>query len=102
MSRAYTPEEVRDMFLQHVKQIVTYWATLEGSHSIEDRCDGVAFSILSTLDGASPGLPALDLIPSPHPEDRAYHKQNGENYFVKKVINNCQLHEHYCSMHKYT
>jgi hypothetical protein len=46
-----------------------------------------------TIDGGSMGCPAMELIPSPHPEDRDFHISEGENWWEPVVINDCQLHE---------
>lgn len=97
MSRAYTEEEVRKMLVVHFRALSKYWATLDGLHSpktIQERCDGLVFSILITLDGASVDLPAFNLSPAPHPSDKQYHIDNGENWFDEDmVINDCNLHE---------
>ena len=58
-----TPEEKlkRDL-LYCIKRNAKYWANLKDDElSIQDRCDGVAFSILALLDGVS-GLPPFDLV----------------------------------------
>lgn len=92
--RAYTPEEVRAMVLSHIRELSRYWATLPEPKTVRERCDGLAFSILVMFDGGSLGLPALNVSLSPHPDDEAYHKDHGENWFEDgMVINDCQLHE---------
>ena len=92
--RPYTAEEAREMFLHHVRELARYWAELPGDKTPRERCDGLAFSILVAIDGCSAELPALDLSLSPHPDDEAYYKGNGENWFeTGMVINDCQLHE---------
>lgn len=99
MSKAYTVEEMRELFLQEVKNAVHYWATLPDQTPLE-RCDGLAFTMLSIFDGSHMDVPALDIIPAPHPTDKQYHKDNDENWWVPEVINDCQLHEQYCRMEK--
>jgi hypothetical protein len=100
MSRAYTAEEVRDIFLRHIRGIADFWANLPDK-SPKERCDGVAFSILNIVDGNTLPLPALDICLSPHPEDKAYNQENGNNWFEEgMVINNCQLHDHYYEKNK--
>ena len=98
--RAYTEEEVRDMLLEQIRVVARYWANLPDvdrvtgrALTIHDRCDGVAFSILSILDGSST-LPAFDLTVCPHKEDKQYYIENGENWFKKTTISD-MLHEHY-------
>jgi hypothetical protein len=46
-----------------------------------ERLEGFAFSVCSMLDGCA-ALPAFDLIPHPCPEDKEYHIENGENWWV--------------------
>lgn len=48
--------------VNHVKGIVKYWASLEGKTDYE-KCDGVAFSILTLLDGYSGGMPPYEVRP---------------------------------------
>jgi hypothetical protein len=62
--------------------------------------EGLAFSILSTLDGESLELPAFSVVPLPHPEDKAFHEKEGSPWFppvesrdVKNDIG--VLHEHF-------
>ncbi len=95
--RAKTPEEVREQLLRHFKFISKYWATLDNK-TTQERCDGLVFSILSTLDGSSLELPSFDLIPSPHPDDKEYYIDNGENWIEPVVINDTMLHEEW---HRY-
>lgn len=92
--RAKTAEEVCEEFVSHVRHIAKYWAEVEIENpTIRERCDGVAFTILSTIDGATLELPAFDMIPAPHEDDKQYHINNGENWYEKAVMNDCQLHE---------
>lgn len=95
MSRAITKEEARETFLEQIKTIVDYWSELEQPKSVKDRCDGVAFSILAMIDGCSVGIPALDISISPHPDDKQYHIDNGENWYEDGMVINddCLLHE---------
>ena len=101
-SRAYTQEEVREQLLGHIQHLCHYWATVkltDTPDTIRERLDGLAFSILTMIDGCS-GLPAFDLIPAPHEEDKAFAINEGENWYDKEVINECQLHELFSSLHK--
>ena len=91
--RASTECEVRAEFLSHVHLLANYWATLPYK-SAQERCDGLAFSILSMIDGCNAGLPAFEISLSPHQDDKEYHRQEGENgYEPGMVINDCMLHE---------
>lgn len=91
-SRAYTAEEVREQFLSHLRNLARYWADLPNKTPLE-RTEGMLFSVLTTIDGGTLAVPAMDLIPLPHPEDKEYFISEGENYYEPVVINDCQLHE---------
>lgn len=100
--REYTPDEVREKVIDHVRDCVRYWETLPDKTQHE-RLDGLAFSILVMLDGGVLGLPGFQVMACPHPDDKAYHQENGENWFAdvpenKHDIAGC-LHEIY-SMNK--
>lgn len=92
--REYTPEEVRTMFLDHIRNMVRYWAREDRVPDVEEKLEGLAFSILVTLDGGADGLPAFDVVPSPHEADKDYHRDNGENWFPSGVPLPGALHEY--------
>jgi hypothetical protein len=94
--RAYTPDEVRQILLLYFRTMVRYWATIKvdpadlaklRESDVEYRLSGLVFSILNVFDGTANGLPAFDLIPSPHPDDAEYCKTEGSNWFERKLIN---------------
>ena len=113
MSRAYTAEEMRDAFMQHAVDLVTYWSVFPNARVRKDfklpdadipsgvveaymrhAAEGVLFSLLTSLDGESMAMPACDIIPRPHPDDEAFHKAEGTNWWVSEAINaDCHLHE---------
>jgi hypothetical protein len=80
VSRQFTQEEIRSQFLSHVRHLVAYWAKLP-EKTARERCEGVAFSILSTIDGCSMELPAFVLVPAPHPDDREFSRKRRENWY---------------------
>lgn len=93
--RAKTAEEAREEFLNYIREIARYWAELPGK-SAQERCDGLAFSILNIFDGTTMGLPAMDISLAPHEDDKEYHRNNGDNWYQPgMVINDCMLHEMY-------
>lgn len=93
MSRANTVEEVRNEFINHIKSIVKYWATLEGK-TAQERCEGVAFSMLNIFDGTTMILPAMDILLAPHPDDMEFNISIGANWYEPGMkINDCMLHE---------
>lgn len=93
MSRAYTAEEVRDQFLDHCHSLVDYWLNESRTPDVKDKMNGLVFSILNIFDGTTAALPAFDIIPSPHPSDKAYCQSNGDNWYEAVVINDCHLHD---------
>lgn len=80
-SRQYTTTEIREKFLKQSLATAEYWAKLDDpSKTIEDRCEGVVFSMLVMLDGGT-DLPQFIVAPNPHPEDKNYCEEEGENYY---------------------
>lgn len=93
MARAKTEEEVRQEFLGRLRTIAEYWANSPGKTE-EERCKGVVFSILSLLDGCTFGFPSVDLCLQPHPDDKHFCQQLGENWYDPgMVFNDRALHE---------
>jgi hypothetical protein len=91
--REYTTEEVREMLLRHIWGLIHYWEHDSRTADLHGKMTGLAFSILSTLDGSSVEIPSFLVAPSPHPDDREYHKENGENWFPENHENeiNCDI-----------
>lgn len=98
MSRAFTKEEVRKMFLQNVVSISDYWGNLPDKTDLE-RAQGVAFSMLVMFDGESSVVPAMDIVLRPHPDDEEYHKTEDTNWFENgMVINEEEMHHALCQL----
>lgn len=99
--RAWTPEEARDMYLRHIKEMVRYWATVDmkdhpNKGTVLERLDGLAYGILTMFDGEHGSLPAVDIRLAPQPSDEDYCKSENRNWFNDQdLINNEPLHEHY-------
>lgn len=91
--RALTPDEVRTKVLDHMRDLVKYWAGVEGK-SVEDRISGALFSTLSMLDGCS-YLPAFDLVAKPCSGDKEYLISVGEDWIEDETRVSCQLHEYW-------
>lgn len=90
MTKQLTPEQVRRQIAEHMNMMVKYWAELPGL-SIEDRCDGVAFSAFTMLDGAG-ALPRFAL---------AIESAPGEEYVDGQVINaDADLHDVYAELRR--
>jgi len=93
----YTEDEVRELFLGHIRTMSAYWSELPNM-TTKEKLDGLAFSFLSTLDGGT-GLPGFIVAPYPHESDKDFHIDNQEKYFpenhdsdVRCDISGC-LHE---------
>ena len=93
MSREKTKEEVRQEFIDMVKARTHYWATAKGDMTVQERCEGVAFSLMNIFDGTS-GLPAFDIVVRPHPADKQFHIDEGDDYYPDGMVINddCYLH----------
>jgi hypothetical protein len=81
MSREYTPEEVRQQFLEQVITYVDYWDKNDRAGTQRDRLKGLAFSILVLLDGNTAGVPKFKLVADPHPSDKEFLQKEGENFY---------------------
>ena len=96
MSRPHTDEEVRDKILHEIKSLERYWDSLPDKTSAE-KLSGLSFSILTMIDGCGMDLPVMDITLRPHPDDKAFHESEGENYFENGMVVNehILLHEFY-------
>ena len=100
MSRAWTEEEIREQFLDHVRNTIDYWKTVDldlkvfpNEDELTRRMNGLAFSILTALDGEAMAVPGFKVIPNSHPDDKQYYIDNGENWYPDDIdIGGC-LHE---------
>ena len=89
MSREYTTDEVRERFLHYVRSIVDYWEHVPNPYGT--RTSGVAFCILSMLDGGTAGLPGFVVAPSPHPDDKQCRIDNEENWYPEAPQVQCNI-----------
>jgi hypothetical protein len=97
-SKEKSKDEVRKEFLNQVRELVFYWDKINQKDT-KEKLSGLAFSILTLLDGCSMCSPKFIVAPDPHPEDKEYHIENKEDYYpenyesdVKCDISGC-LHE---------
>jgi hypothetical protein len=89
--RTFTPEETREILLQHIRSAIDFWDRCPidpmGPRTQKERLEGLAFSILALLDGkAGVVLPAFEICPVPHKGDNKYRKGKGENWFSSEAI----------------
>jgi hypothetical protein len=96
-NRAYTAQEVKDMFLRSMKHLCVYWSdsSVAPEKNIRERMEGLCFSILTTLDGCALELPRFKIVLDPHPDDKQFHIDEGEKYFKPgmEINKNSALHE---------
>ena len=91
--RARTPEELRDHFMDTCRALADFWAGVE-ERTCHERLTGLVHSILCIFDGVNGGLPAFDIVASPHPDDKEYQRSEGEDWIEPgTVINDTMLHE---------
>ena len=93
-----TEDEVRNRFLEAVRNIANEWAhyelrtdRYEGETEAEWRCRGTAFSIMVLLDGGHGDMPGFVVAPSPHPDDKEFHKSEGDNWYPKSPEVKCDI-----------
>jgi hypothetical protein len=93
--RAITADELQRDFLEDCRGLVDYWAGPNVDRaSCYERMQGLLHSFLCIIDGVSGEMPAFDLVARPHPDDKAYHQAEGENWIEDgTVINDTMLHE---------
>lgn len=92
MSREYTKQEVKQKFLEDVIISIREWDNYPKMTTTR-RLEGLAFSIMAIIDGASANVPSFLLAPLPCPEDKPYHIGNGNNYYPenKQEQVNCDI-----------
>jgi len=83
--REYTQAEARENFLRAVWTSIEYWNQVDGQTQRE-RLEGLAFSILVALDGYAGNLPHFMVIPDPHPDDKAFLRKCGENWYPENSV----------------
>lgn len=73
--RQLTVDEARERFIVHLWQLVDYWDTLKTVRSQRERLSGLLHSFLASgLDGASLGLPAMEIKPLVSKDDIEFYK----------------------------
>ena len=93
--QAITKEELRDQFVSSAKHLADYWSRVEG-RTDKEKCEGVVHSMLVMIDGMSGAFPcSIDLVMRPHPDDKQYNIDNGDDYIEDGMVINddVMLHE---------
>jgi hypothetical protein len=91
--RAYTAQEVTEKILEGVVKQVRYWQKQPSCGTMENRVEGVAFSILSMLDGSTMDLPAFNLSPDTEEDHINDCIEEGKNYYDPDTVVSTSLHE---------
>lgn len=96
MSRPYTKEETRIMFLKQIRQHSEFWANLPDK-TPQERCEGLVHALLAMIDGDVTGLPPFDIVARPIPGTTGQSMMVAQNYFQDGLVINddCMLHELY-------
>jgi len=101
MPEPYTEDEIREQFLNRVRQVAKYWLNLEGKTE-EEKINGAMFSVLATIDGSAVELPGFQLIAgkdrfhlitNPHEDDKDFHIERGERWYPDDVDIAGSLHD---------
>lgn len=80
MSKELKEEEIRELFLDHVRNLVEYWGNGLDDNA-KDKLSGLAFSILTAIDGCAGDLPGFILTPVCSKEDVKFYKEHNMDYF---------------------
>ena len=80
MSKAYTDDQIQEQFLTYIHSLVEYWENEKSEPTTKGKLEGLAFSILSLIDGNTV-LPSFELKSISSEEDIEYYKKQGEDYF---------------------
>lgn len=84
-AKPITVEEARYLFMKHVADCVNYWDKESRTPDTREKLEGLAFSILTMLDGCSMGLPGYEVRPlSKNPDDTQYAIENGFDYYPEE------------------
>lgn len=84
-AKEITVEEARHLFLTHVAVLVDYWEKESRVKTSQEKLEGLAFSLLTMLDGGSAGLPGYQIIPRSYQQDVEYAKEQGYDYYPENI-----------------
>jgi hypothetical protein len=94
--REMTVAECRKALLDHLQVMADFWDRQPVSR--KEAIEGIVFSFLTAIDGGTE-LPAMILAPIPHPEDKPYAQENGENWWPEDLsdLSDGELHSRWAS-----
>ena len=94
MGNPITEQEMKEEFIEHLRGMVDYWEKEERTPTSRAKLEGLAFSILATLDGDDAALPGYQLMPlASSEEDKQYLETRGEKYYPGGIDISGNLHE---------
>ncbi len=77
-----TTDEIRELFLRKVWTLIQYWNSEQvREQGVESKMQGLAFSILATLDGSDIDLPGFIVAPMGCAENIDFSKEQGQDWF---------------------
>jgi hypothetical protein len=79
--REFTEDECRERFLRRIWDLIDYYLRETRRAEVEQKLEGLAFSILSILDGASIQMPGFAVVPKGCSDDSVYHRVHGEDWW---------------------
>ncbi len=93
--RPYTEEEATCILMDKIWRCIEHWEMESRAPSPREKMEGLAYSILTILDGESLGMPGVQLNVqlTPHPSDEQYLKSQGENWFPQGMVLRTALHD---------
>jgi len=84
-SREWTEEEMRVFFFNRVADFIAEWDS-KTDISDMDKAAGMMRDIFVLCEGRDPKFEAkVALVATPHPEDKEYHIENGENFYEEET-----------------
>ena len=93
MKASYTKDEMRDTFLDAVRNYINYWEKQDIAN--KDKLEGLAFGLLNIIDGTSSAFPcSIDLFLRPHPDDKQYNIDNDEKWIEDGMCINDDVYLH--------
>jgi hypothetical protein len=93
--RPMTADELRDDLFASMRRLARFWADAKpDGKTVLERIEGAMFSVLVLLDGhAGDSVCAYDLVARPHPSDKEYHIEEGQNWVEDGTTISELLHE---------
>lgn len=76
----YTNAEIKAKYLRHIAHMCRYWEHESRAPTNREKLEGLAFSILSMLDGCTI-LPGVTMIARGTEEDMEFHQENGSRWY---------------------